>query len=228
MQHIGVLMTGVDLRAILTIPYPHDALIRWCVAKSKKIARLDFALDVFDPKSNPLDILVLWKRGHVGTPARNVQLHSTYTTTNAGVLVEAPTVYIGSVDADRRVRIYDKAKEQGVSGTWTRIEIQMRDERAWSLAKACATYGIENAGRQALRDFVNIPKLKWWNDAMTGELAPLDAVVRKETQTDRWIREVCFPAINKRAKEMIAQGDWELYDALEKELADILKGTKND
>jgi len=225
MQHIGVLMTGEDLRATLTIPYPHEALVRWCVARSKKIARIDFALDVFDPKSNPLDVLTLWKRGHVATPARTVQVFNTYTTSSDGVVIEAPTVYVGAANGDRRMRIYDKAKEQGVSGTWTRLELQLRDDRAWAFAKSCAIYGIERAGQQAIRDYVSIPKLNWWNNALIAELAYIEPSGRKETNTDVWIREVCFPAIERRAKEMIAVGEWTLYDECEKLLARLISDT---
>ena len=34
------------------------------------------------------------------------------------------------------VRIYDRAKEQGVEGHWIRCELQTRDERADALASA--------------------------------------------------------------------------------------------
>ena len=225
MQHIGVLMTGEDLRAVLTIPFPHDALVRWCVAKAKKIARLDFALDVFDPQANPTDVLHMWKRGDVGTPARYVELRSSYTSTREGGVIEAPTVYVGAPDSDRRIRVYDKAKEKGVPGPWTRIEIQMRDARAWSLARSCATYGIERAGLTAIRDFVTIKSLGWWSRATTGTPVYIEPVGRAETNTDKWLREVCLPAIEKRAKEQIALGSWALYDAVERTLADVLRQT---
>lgn len=226
MQHIGVIMAGDDLRAMLTIPYPHEALIRWAVAKAHKIARLDFALDVYDPRANPLDVLDMWKHGHVGTPARKVSRVSSFENDATQGITEAATVYIGSRDGDRFIRVYDKAREQGVSGTWVRIEIVTRDERAWSLAKSCALYGIERAGQQAVRDFASIPKLSWWREALSAELAYIEPVGRALTNTDKWIYDVCLPAIQKRAKEQIAAGQWAVYDAVERALADILSSTK--
>jgi len=226
MQHIGVIMAGQDLGAILTIPYPHEALVRWAVAKAHKIARLDFALDVFTPDASPLDILHLWKRGEVGTPARTVSNVSSYKVGAVTGVTEAATVYIGGRDGDRFLRVYDKAAEQGVSYPWTRIELVTRDERAWSLAKSCALNGIEAAGRQAIRDYVRVPKLDWWNAALTGDVVYIEPIGRGLTNTDKWISNVCLPAIQKRAKELIAEGDWRLYDDLERTLAHILTSTK--
>ena len=36
------------------------------------------------------------------------------------------TLYIGAPSSDRQIRIYDKAKEQGIEGQWTRVEVQLR------------------------------------------------------------------------------------------------------
>lgn len=226
MQHIGVIMAGQDLGAMLTIPYPHHALIRWTVAKAHKIARIDFALDVYDPEASPLDILHLWKRGEVGTPARTVSNVSSYINDKERGVIEAATVYVGARDGDRYLRIYDKAKEKGVQGSWTRLELVMRDERAWSFARSCITNGIERAGQQAIRDYVRIPSLTWFNRALTADAAYIEPVGRGMTNTDKWIYETCLPAIQKRAKEQIADGQWAVYDAVERALADILSSTK--
>lgn len=228
MQHIGVIMAGQDLGAMLTIPYPHDALIRWTVAKAHKIARVDFSLDVFDPASSPLDILHLWKRGDVATPARTVSNVSSYVNDPNHGVVEAATVYVGARDGDRFLRVYDKAKERGVSGTWTRLELVMRDARAWSFAQSCITFGIERAGQQAIREYVRIPSLTWFNAALTAEAAYIEPVGRAMTNTDKWIYDVCLPAIQKRAKEQIAAGSWAVYDAVERALSDILSSTKGE
>lgn len=40
------------------------------------------------------------------------------------------TIYVGAAASDRRVRIYDKAAEQEVSGVWTRCEVQLKKEHA--------------------------------------------------------------------------------------------------
>jgi hypothetical protein len=187
---------------------------------------VDFALDVFDPKASPLDVLHLWKRGDVATPARTISNVSSYVNDPAHGVTEAATVYVGSREADRYLRVYDKAKERGVSGTWTRLEIVLRDERAWSFVKSCGLNGIERAGQQAIRDFVRIPNLKWWNNALTAEAAYIEPVGRAMTNTDKWIYDVCLPVIKRRAMEQIADGTWTVYDAVERALGEILKETQ--
>lgn len=41
-------------------------------------------------------------------------------------------IYFGSPKSDRRLRIYNKAMEQGEDGHWLRVEMQMRDKNAVS------------------------------------------------------------------------------------------------
>jgi DNA relaxase NicK len=167
-QNIGVVMTGEDMRSVLAVPMPHEALLRWCVAKSKKISRLDFALDIFDSAANPHDILDAWKTGKATTPAQKVMDFTSYAKDTDGNAVAAPTVYVGARQSDRQLRIYDKAKQMGVDRPWVRVELQVRDDRAWHLAMAMVRYGISRAGQQALRDYVAIPELRWWVDAVSG------------------------------------------------------------
>lgn len=225
-QNIGVIMTGDDLRAMIAIPLPHEALIRWAIAKSKKISRLDFALDVFNPVANAADIMDEWKSGNLGTSATKVMEFNSYEKGTDGKVISAPTVYVGSRQSDRQLRVYDKRRQLGTDYPWTRIEIQLRDRAAWQLANAMVRAGIGPAGQQAIRDYVRIPELRWWNEAVTGETVYIEPVGKKETDTERWIRTVCLPAIHKTASAQIEAGRWELYDAVETLLADLLRETQ--
>ena len=56
------------------------------------------------------------------------------------------TVYIGAPSSDFRVRIYDKALEQGVDGYWVRVELVMRSANA-------------NAFVEDITNFENVSKL---------------------------------------------------------------------
>ena len=88
-----------------------------------------------------------------------------------------------------------------------------------------AKSGIAPAGQQAIRDYVSIPNLGWWNEAVSGETVYIEPVGKKETATERWIREVCIPAIHKTTAAQIEEGNWALYDALETLLSDLLRET---
>lgn len=224
-QHIGVLMTGQDLRNVILIPFPHEALIRWVVAKSRKISRLDFALDVFDTEANPSDLMEQWKSGKAATAARKVMEFTSYEKDTDGTPVASPTVYMGARESDRQLRIYDKAKQMGVNRQWTRIELQVRDARAWHLAEAMVRYGIARAGQQAVRDYFTVLEPSWWVDAVQGEATYIKPVGKPETNTEKWIREVCLPAIRREATKQIEDGSWRLYDALYGLLGDLLRDT---
>lgn len=221
-QHIGVIFTGDDMRAAISVLLPHRQMVSWALSRAKKITRLDVAVDVRDPRADPTDVLHLWKRGDVGTPARQVSEAATYVNDPVRGIVKTPTVYVGTRDSERMVRVYDKAGQLGISGTWVRVELQARDEQAMALARAIRNVGVPDAARAAIRGYCNIPKLAWYTEALTGPAVELDKVERKETNTDRWLREVALPALQKRAIEKVNDGDWTLYDALEKALGDIL------
>ena len=84
------------------------------------------------------------------------------------------TVYIGAESSDFRVRIYDKALEQGVDGHWIRVELVMRHENA--NAFAAQMINSETVGKLAAqvindkfsfidRDDSNITRCtvcEWW------------------------------------------------------------------
>ncbi|MCL1807981.1 MAG: replication initiation factor domain-containing protein [Oscillospiraceae bacterium] len=89
---------------------------------------------------------------------------------------EGDTVYIGSEKSEMRIRIYDKAKEQGdYDGTWNRLEMVNRRDYARAVIEALVTSGAEMgeivAGILADRiafielDDVNISRCSlasWW------------------------------------------------------------------
>ena len=52
------------------------------------------------------------------------------TKANSGIQRSGSTVYIGAESSDFRVRVYDKALEQGIDDHWVRVELVMRHENA--------------------------------------------------------------------------------------------------
>lgn len=92
-------------------------------------------------------------------------------------------IYFGSPASDRRLRIYNKAMEQGVIGDWTRCEMQMRNKNAVSFLLNWFRIGnIGSTYAGVLRDFLRFTKdvpdgshydrvniCRWW-DEFIGEL----------------------------------------------------------
>lgn len=225
-QHIGVIFSGDDMRAAIGVMLPHSQMLAWALAKAKTIARLDFALDVFDPRAEPRDLLHEWKRGDMATHAQTIMEQTRYVNDRVRGVVAIPTVYVGRRDSDQMLRCYDKAGEMGQSRHWVRIELQTRHDRALAVAKSMQGQGIPAAGRQAIRNFAKAPKLEWFTGALDGPVVGMAPMLKAETNRDRWLRMVALPALRETATKYARDGDWTLYDALERTLGDILKAVE--
>lgn len=93
---------------------------------SVNVSRLDIACD---DKEGYLDMEQVVKE----TYANNINSRMTkrqVVVSLDGTQRDGSTVYIGSPSSDFRIRIYDKALEQGESGHWVRVEMVMRSKNA--------------------------------------------------------------------------------------------------
>lgn len=99
------------------------------------------------------------------------------------------TVYIGAPSSDFRIRIYDKALEEGVDGHWVRVEMVMRGKNANAfVAEAVNAGAVGELAAQVIndkfsfieRDDTNITRCTvcgWWA-RFVGELAAVHLVAR--------------------------------------------------
>ena len=135
------------------------------------------------------------------------------------------TVYIGAPSSDFRVRIYDKALEQGVDGHWVRVELVMRSANANAFVEAVT--GSENVGKLAAqvindkfsfieRDDSNISRCTvcdWWQN-FVDELDKVRLVSREVIQhgVERirgWIESQVGPSLYVLMKTM---GIFDIYN----------------
>lgn len=109
--------------------YPESSQYR-ILTEARSIGCRFTRIDIcFDTPDVHIDMVVdAVNRGELVTPARKVTLMQDMIGDNPG-----KTVYIGAPTSERRVRIYDKAAEQDVSGVWTRFETQYRKAYADSI-----------------------------------------------------------------------------------------------
>lgn len=95
-------------------------------------------------------------------------------------------IYFGSPRSDRRLRIYDKAMEQGAEGSWVRFEFQLRNDNALSfylnLSQTCGGnfaecyYGMMHdylrfTTKPNLHDHNQSNRLivcRWWKEFLQG------------------------------------------------------------
>ncbi len=159
-----------------------------------RASRIDLAVDVFNLALLPERATEEIKAGRCKTGAKAFPV--TQDSVRGGY-----TQYVGAPSSEVRVRIYDKAQEQGIDdGDWTRIEAQFRSKRAHAALNAW-TRGIE--ARALIAGFVDFPEWKKWQEVMRFEAVKI-STERQDTNTVRWLLEQCAPAL---ARQVHMSGD---------------------
>lgn len=170
-----VSMSGQGCRQYEALGHKHWKALFACVnITGGKFTRLDIAFDTVD---GTLPLNKIWratKHGHIrstfGRARKTESLNLRGAEKNAG-----STVYFGSATSRVQIRIYDKAREQGIDGSWIRLELQLRKERADVTAQkfiSCDDAGIIGTGiLNNLLSFVNLDDsnksrcsvTSWWS-----------------------------------------------------------------
>lgn len=121
------------------------------------------------------------------------------------------TIYLGASSSDFRVRIYDKALEEGVDGHWIRVELVMRHKNAAAFVEQMT--GAPSVGKLAAqvvndkfsfieRDDSNITRCTvcgWWQ-SFVDELESVRLVARHVIQhsverIENWIESQVGPSL---------------------------------
>jgi hypothetical protein len=209
-QKIAVQITGQGWQDVDRANIPPEAILRhmWAVGKP---TRIDFALDLFE-QADTEEVYRRWKSGGVKTRAQAAGLYISARKQD-GKVFQAGTTYIGASTSYQQMRIYDKAKEQGVKYDWTRIELIARKEGAERLARGMLDHGLVAAGQQACRDFAYC-KLDWYVRAVDGPAVHLAPITHPEKNTLRWIMEDVLPVIEQELLAEAIRGDKKLLHAL--------------
>lgn len=197
------------------------ALVAWVLMEKGKVTRLDIAIDSDSVSMN--EVVKAQESGNLVSRAQNRRLVSNYQD-------GSKTLYVGSPQARRMVRFYDKAKEQKVDRPgqiWTRCEVQFRHEQA----QAASVHIVEGCD---LRDLVfssvdfrnssqdeNISRcdrLGWWSD-WVGSVNRLSfALGNKLAETVEkvyeWVRKQVAPSLAFMDKFFGHDPKW-LFDLLD-------------
>ncbi len=113
------------------------------------------------------------------------------------------TIYFGSKTSEKMLRVYDKARELKLLAdvVLNRIEIQVRDKPADRLAKVMQKTTVMDAGKTAIRKFVDFPGLEWYQDALSGaQDVAMQLTPRDESDFMTWLNEQVGPSIVKRIR----------------------------
>lgn len=156
---------------------------------SANISRVDIACDDREGHLSMADIVRKVQDNEINSRMSKRTLYLGYD----GTRRSGTTVYIGAESSAFRVRIYDKALEQGESGHWVRVELVMRGENAQAFGQQLTN--AESVGRLAAqvindklsfieRDDINITRCTvcpWWR-AFVDELESVRLVARETVQ----------------------------------------------
>lgn len=162
-------------------------LLQFHLAQGHTIARIDLCLDLRD---SGLSIQALHNQCDARQHKTALKSHSIITGT------QGTTLYIGSTKNRKRLmRIYDKAREQGLSGVdWIRIEASFYGIHAHSVAQ---WFNSDQDVRPALRNICDFPNDAIWTKVFNGvsKLEYSIETVTRNMSTMAWLSRQVVPAL---------------------------------
>lgn len=177
-----------DRQGTSSVAFP--ALFQLLVSDTDaNVSRIDIACD---DRAGYLDMDAILTKTQTNEVNSRMTKRSTVISFD-GTQRNGATVYIGAPSSSFRVRIYDKALEQGESGHWVRVELVMRSQNANAFVEQMTT--SENVGKLAAqvindkfsfieRDDSNITRCtvcQWWTQ-FVDELESVRLVAREVIQ----------------------------------------------
>lgn len=142
--------------------------------ESKRTTRIDYAWNLDHPDITVQDTLKEWNKKRFTTRMRQEPIIYATNDKKDGMSQRGMTVYYGSKLAPHRVIVYDKAAElQLLNQALLRVELRVRAPQAPFLADDMKKHGVLTAAQYKLRQTLDFPKLKWWQELYTGEVVQL-------------------------------------------------------
>ena len=182
--------------------------------ETANVSRLDIACDDREGFLNMEEIVEKVQANEINSRMKRRDVHfSLEGTQQAGA-----TVYIGAASSEFRVRIYDKALEQGVEGHWIRVELVMRSANANAFVEDMTN--SENVGKLAAqvindkfsfieRDDSNISRCTvcdWWQNFVDEldkvRLVSRDVIQHGVERIRSWIENQVGPSLYVLMKTM--------------------------
>jgi len=108
---------------------------RLAADETANVSRIDIACDDKDGFLNMDEIVSKVQSNEINSRMTKRSVIVSYD----GTQRNGSTVYIGAPSSDFRVRIYDKALEEGLDGHWIRVELVMRHKNAKAFVEQLIT-----------------------------------------------------------------------------------------
>jgi hypothetical protein len=165
-------------------PIDHIDLLKHLQTAKFSFTRLDMAIDAINCNLKPQQATEEIKHGRCKTRAKKAPRRD-------DALEPGYTQYVGTKTSEIFLKLYDKAEEMGVIADHTRIELTARhsraDKAAWQVVQ-----GVDF--RALVVAYADFPNWREWQAIM--DIIPVKlSSERHETNTERWLLDVCAPAL---------------------------------
>jgi len=180
-----------------------------------KPTRVDVAIDCFHPSLRPRDFMDALGGKKVKTCFRGDARETKSQNPDNG-----HTVYMGGVESEKQLRVYDKHAEQGTKGIWTRYEMVFNGSRAldaWAAIQGVSTDAeLLTIALSMLASMVDFPKWKLWRDVFGVETThQWTAIPRSESATWKWLMKQVAPAFRTAYD---SDGGWNMLERFVREV----------
>lgn len=188
-----VIFAGSALRNLFEHTNVHPrTLLHACLDAGGHISRLDLAADL---RGQAIDLQALYQSLERGLNIGHARTYGQIRSNNDG-----HTVYIGSRQSERFIRIYNKAVQVGqTSEQWYRFELETKGMVSRSLASMLvATPDWLSIFVGVCSDMVNVPGSPELGPFYNAVEAPIGTPkIEKSSNTEAWIATQVIPAVSK-------------------------------
>lgn len=158
------------------------SVLREHVERGDKCTRIDLAIDVREGETILRELKQATRQAEFVGTARKLSIIEN--TTDDGF-----TIYAGSRQSERFVRIYNKAAQLREDGLWTRVEAEVKGDSARAVSRAilgAGDGGLCLVAKSVIRRVVDFD-CPSWKAVMEGETLPVGTPKATDKQTETWI-----------------------------------------
>jgi len=212
---VHVRLSGSVLRHYSALNADWHVLLSWVKECKGRTSRVDLALDVRGSQLALVDLAKTRLQPYKGKGRTPKYLP-------VGTQEDGWTVYVGSRSSDKYLRVYDKAKEQGLKDEdYVRIELETKGEIAHAVGHEFPEQTTSECVAMAqtlIRGVCNFDHPSW-QAAIGARDVALATPQGKERDTFGWLVKICAPALAKTiAKNPSQDVMGEFWNALRREL----------
>ena len=206
-QRMGVMyqVSGVGLNEMRLSGIDIEKMIIPFLCKTQvKFTRIDYAWDTDNPEITPHALYEYLQLVNTGSREFSlIRSHKPRKNDDKQYKNAADTVYLGSRNSGRVLRVYDKAKEQGLSDgtTWTRIEVELRKERANAVAYGSLKTPINELAASQVLEMNDWTGLSWMKEVI-GENYHKTHLPKPMPDANLYITKTLIPYMSKHLWEL--------------------------